>query len=152
MSTIVLRQANLVDLDLVVSLFDEYRQFYGSPSDVAGARAFLRNHFEHGESVIFLALVDGKAMGFTQLYPSFSSIAMARIFILNDLFVRAEGRRMGLGRSLLHTAADYACSLQARRLCLSTSVKNLQAQALYESEGWQRDQQYFHYELELTQV
>ena len=76
------------------SAFDAYRQFYGRASDLSGAHAFLRERFDHGESVVFLAFdAGGQGVGFTQLYPSFSSTAMARIFVLNDLFVCASARQ-----------------------------------------------------------
>ncbi len=85
---IAVRQATIGDLELLVPLFDAYRQFYRKASDMALARQFLLERFQHNQSVIFLALQqDGAALGFTQLYPSFSSTAAARIFILNDLFV-----------------------------------------------------------------
>ena len=72
----VVRQAALADLDLVAPLFDAYRQFYGRASDLAAATAFLRDRFGHGQSVIFLALDGAEPVGFTQLYPSFSSVSL----------------------------------------------------------------------------
>src|SRR5436190_18552595 len=94
------RQATVDDLDLLVPLFDSYRQFYRQPSEPERARRFLLERFEHNQSVIFLAFEGAGARGFTQLYPSFSSGAMARIFILNDLFVAPEARARGAGSAL----------------------------------------------------
>ena len=105
--TIVIRQAALADLDLIVPLFDQYRQFYKHASDLDGARAFLRERFNHGESVIFIALDEGAGFGFAQMYPLFSSGSMARKFLLNDLFVAESGRKRGIGKALLDAAADY---------------------------------------------
>ena len=94
--SVTVRQATILDLDLLVPLFDLYRQFYRKPGDLALARRFLRERFEHNESIIFLAMrADGSAIGFTQLFPSFSSASAARILILNDLFVLPGARRMG---------------------------------------------------------
>ena len=80
-----IRQATVDDLHLLVPLFDAYRQFYRQPSEPERARGFLLDRFGNNQSVVFLAFADAAAIGFTQLYPSFSSGAMARIFILNDL-------------------------------------------------------------------
>src|SRR5689334_3098393 len=99
-----IRQATIADLDALAPLVDGYRQFYKQPSDPDAARRFLADRFHHRQSVIFLAAVDGKAAGFTQLYPSFSSISMARTFILNDLFVTPEARGLGVGKGLLKAA------------------------------------------------
>jgi GNAT superfamily N-acetyltransferase len=149
MTSITIRQAVLADLDVVVTLFDGYRQFYGQASDGVAARTFLRARFEHGQSVILLAESQGQAVGFTQLYPSFSSVSMARVFVLNDLFVAPTARRLGVGEALLTAAADHARQLGAVRLSLNTDVQNLPAQALYESMGWARDQKYHAYHLAL---
>ena len=149
MSAIHVRQAVLADLDAVADLFDHYRQFYGQASDLAAARAFLKARFEHGESTIFLAESEGQALGFTQLYPSFSSVSMARVFVLNDLYVIPTARRLGVGQSLLNAAAVHAKQLGAVRLSLTTAVDNQSAQALYESQGWGRDQKFYTYHLAL---
>jgi GNAT superfamily N-acetyltransferase len=149
MNSITIRQAVLADLDVVAGLFDGYRQFYEQVSDLVAARNFLRARFEHGQSVVLLAESQGQAVGFTQLYPSFSSVSMARVFVLNDLFVAPTARRLGVGEALLTAAADHARQLGAVRLSLTTDVQNLPAQALYESMGWARDQKYHAYHLAL---
>ncbi|MEO8043465.1 MAG: GNAT family N-acetyltransferase [Spartobacteria bacterium] len=145
-----IRQATLDDLDQLVPLFDSYRQFYKQPSDLALARSFLRERLTRAESVIFLAFDDQqRAIGFTQLYPSFSSVLAARLFILNDLFVHPDARRSGAGVALLHAAADFGRAEHAVELELSTAVTNHAAQALYEREGWRRDQDFYVYRLGL---
>jgi len=136
---VAVRQATVADLDLVVPLFDAYRQFYRLASDPEGARQFLLERFAHSQSVIFLALDGDAAIGFTQLYSSFSSGAMARISVLNDLFVAPEARRRGVGSALLEAAAEYGQRVGAVRLALSTELNNTTAQALYERGGWKRD-------------
>lgn len=145
MNEINVRQAVLDDLEALAPLLDGYRQFYGKASDVAAARAFLRERFNHGESVLFLALDGVVPVGFTQLYPSFSSASLARTFILNDLFVIQSHRRAGAGSRLLHAATEFARSLGAVRVTLSTDIANRSAQATYEAKGWKRDQEYYVY-------
>ena len=149
MSSVTVRQAVLADLDFLVVLFDAYRQFYGQTSDLVGARTFLKARFEHGQSVVLLAELQGQAVGFTQLYPSFSSVSMARVFVLNDLFVAPTARRLGVGEALLTAAADHARQLGAVRLSLTTNVQNLPAQSLYASLGWELDQKFYAYHLAL---
>jgi GNAT superfamily N-acetyltransferase len=100
--------------------------------------------------VVLLAESQGQAVGFTQLYPSFSSVSMARVFVLNDLFVAPMARRLGVGEALLTAAADHARQLGGVRLSLNTDVQNMPAQALYESMGWARDQKYHAYHLNLN--
>lgn len=148
---VTVRQAMISDLDLVAPLFDAYRQFYRKPTDIALAKQFLSERIQRGESVIFLAVDEGgQAFGFTQLYPSFSSGARARVLILNDLFVVPEARRSGVGTALLAAAAEYGKSVGAVRLTLSTEVTNKTAQALYEAEGWKRQTDFHVYNFALT--
>lgn len=133
------RSAGIDDLPALAALFDSYRVFYGQSSDLARAASFLRQRLDRGDSHLLLA-VDGQggALGFVQLYPSFTSVGTAPIEILNDLFVDACARGHGVGRALLRQAAADARARGAVRLELSTAVDNATAQVLYASEGWVR--------------
>ncbi|RCS31089.1 GNAT family N-acetyltransferase [Rhodanobacter denitrificans] len=145
-----IRQATLLDLDTLAPLFDGYRQFYGQPTDLSRARDFLAERFHHHESLVLLALDEhGAGLGFTQLYPLFSSVRTVRTWLLNDLFVAAPARRQGVAAALLKAAAENAHALGAASLSLSTALDNAPAQALYESLGWQRDRQFCEYSLTL---
>ena len=145
-----IRQATIHDLDVLVPLFDGYRQFYEQGSDLALARRFLTERFAHHESVILLACdPQQRGLGFTQLYPLFSSVRAVRTYLLNDLFVATDARRHGVAKSLMLAAADHAHALGAANLSLTTALDNTPAQALYESLGWQRDRQFCEYGLVL---
>jgi GNAT superfamily N-acetyltransferase len=144
------RLAGLPDLEALVPLFDAYRQFYGQPSDLSVARAFLKERIERRESVIFVALLEsGLGAGFTQLFPCFSSVRAARTYVLNDLFVVPAARRSGIGGRLLAAAAAFGRQAGASRLTLSTGVANLRAQRLYEAVGWRRNPEFSEYVLPL---
>lgn len=145
MSTSIVRQAVLSDLEALVPLFDDYRQFYGCTSDVGAVREFLLARFNHGESFLFIAYEDETPVGFTQLYPSFSSVSLARTFILNDLFVSEQARRSGVASKLMSAAVEFARASRAVRVSLSTAMTNEAAQALYQYAGWKRDEQFFVY-------
>ena len=138
-------RAELGDVDRIVPLFDAYRRFYRERSDPEGARAFLTDRLTRGESVIFLAIVDGAAAGFTQLYPSFSSVSMQRLWILNDLFVDPSARRAGVARALLERAERWAVETGAKGLTLGTQITNAAARRLYEACGWARDDEFVTY-------
>ena len=86
------------------------------------------------------------------MYPSFSSVSMRPIWILNDLFVAEEARRRGVGARLLRAAREHAQKKGAVRLALATAVTNTKAQALYEKDGWRRESAFLHYEYELPKA
>ncbi|HEX6290187.1 MAG TPA: GNAT family N-acetyltransferase [Herpetosiphonaceae bacterium] len=133
-------------IDLVAPLFDGYRQFYGQVSDIEAGRRFLQERISADESVIFVAFGGAAAVGFTQLYPTFSSVVLRRLWILNDLFVAPEARRRGVARALLEHARQFAVQTDAKGLVLETAVDN-PAQRLYEALGWRRDSGFYHYAL-----
>jgi GNAT superfamily N-acetyltransferase len=139
MKPCTVRQAVLADLDELSALFDQYRQVQGRPADRDACRAFLHARFEHGQSVVFLGEIQGRAEGFAQLYPSFSSTALARVFILNDLFVASAARRSGLASALLEAVEHHARAFGACRLSLNVARDNLSAQRLYQARGWVQD-------------
>jgi ribosomal protein S18 acetylase RimI-like enzyme len=142
--------AGVADISRLAPLFDAYRRFYEQPSDLPAAEAYLIDRLARSQSVIFLAQAQpGPAVGFTQLYPSFSSISMRPLWILNDLFVVPEYRRLGVGRALLQQARAYAVGEGASGMVLETALSNKSAQALYESLGWKRDELFYTYELDL---
>src|SRR6185295_7205434 len=142
MSTVTVRQATLADLEALVPLFDGYRQFYGRTSDPSAAREFLLARFNHGESVLFIAHEGELPVGLAQLYPTFSSVSLARVFVLNDLFVHEHGRKKGVASRLISAATECARSLGAVRLTLSTAMTNRTAQSVYQAAGWKRDEQF----------
>jgi ribosomal protein S18 acetylase RimI-like enzyme len=128
------------DFDDLVMLFDGYRQFYGQPSQPGDCRAFLAERLRNADSAIFIARDTGNQhpLGFTQLYPSFSSVRMRPIWWLNDLFVTAQARGRGAGRALLDAARVHAIATGAAGLMLETGEGNARAQGLYQRYGYQR--------------
>jgi ribosomal protein S18 acetylase RimI-like enzyme len=150
MDAVVIRRAAIDDIELLLPLFESYRQFYRQPADAAAARRFLLDRFRFNQSVVFLAMAGaGVAAGFTQLYPSFSSTGLSQIWTLNDLYVAPEHRRCGVATRLLDTAAEFARSCGATRLTLSTEITNREAQALYEARGWTRSMRFHVYNRQL---
>jgi GNAT superfamily N-acetyltransferase len=144
------RQAVLADIDTLVVLFDQYRQFYKQRSDPQGARAFLLDRIRNAQSVLFLAHDGDTPLGFVQMYPSFESISLGRKFIFNDLYVTQEARKRGVGKALIDAAAGYARALGCNSLGLSTARDNHTAQALYRATGWELEETYIEFNLPLS--
>jgi ribosomal protein S18 acetylase RimI-like enzyme len=143
-------RANSEHLDELASLFDQYRIFYEQGSDIEACKAFMEHRLERDESVIFAARSDDeKLVGFTQLYCSFCSVDLKPLVYLYDLFVEPSSRRNGAARSLMEAARQFALAQGASRLALETATDNVNAQALYEDLGWERDEEFYHYNLEL---
>tara|TARA_R110000787_G_scaffold286385_1_gene404529 strand:- start:6589 stop:7029 length:441 start_codon:yes stop_codon:yes gene_type:complete len=142
-------QATIENLEQLLPLFDGYRKFYKQSTNTEAARDFLKNRFKKKDSVLFISFDENEnAEGFTQLYPSFSSVSMQGTFILNDLFVHSDYRGKGIGEALMNRAKEYAIDENSKGLTLETSIDNL-SQKLYERLGWKKDIEVFHYTWEV---
>jgi ribosomal protein S18 acetylase RimI-like enzyme len=134
------RQINSTEHHLVTPLFDQYRQFYGQLSDPELANRFIKERLSKGESVIFVAIEKENGVetpvGFTQLYPTYSSVRAQKNRILNDLFVAKQHRRKGVGEKLIEAALQFAQEECCAWVQLETAVDNHGAQRLYESIGF----------------
>jgi ribosomal protein S18 acetylase RimI-like enzyme len=143
-----IRDASSGDLPALGRLFDEYRQFYKLPTDVARASVYITARLAAGDSVVLVAADDSEQLlGFTQLYPTWCSLLAGSVYVLYDLYVSPRARRCGVARTLLEAAADRARRDGKLRMTLSTAKTNVNAQALYESLGWVRDNEFYVYNL-----
>lgn len=144
-------QATLEHLDLLTPLFIKYREFYGELPFPDSSRKFLETRLKRKESVIYLALADDedKLLGYCQLFPSYSSLSLKRVWILNDIYVAEDARRQLVADRLLQTAKKMAKDTNAIRLRVATSQSNLAAQKTYESIGFREDSVFKNYTLEL---
>jgi len=144
------RSVAMADIDELTRLFDGYRMFYEQTSDLDLARSFLKNRIEKDESRIFVGdNGDGSCCGFTQLFPSFSSVSALPIWILNDLYVENSARKQGVGRLLMNKARDFALETDSKGILLETATTNINAQALYESLRYKKNLGSFFYFLDL---
>jgi ribosomal protein S18 acetylase RimI-like enzyme len=141
---IEIKEATIQHLESLAPLFDAYRVFYEQQSDIDGAKQFLKDRISKQESYILIAIENDKIVGFTQIYPLFSSVSMQQMHLLNDLFVLPECRGKGIAGKLLDKAKTYAIRKGSKGLSLETHNSN-PAQALYERLGWEKDEEYLHY-------
>lgn len=139
-------KASLEHLDQLVSLFDAYRVWYRMDSDKKTAHSFLEDRIKNDESTVFLAVNDeGEAVGFTQLYPLFSSTRMKRTWLLNDLFVAPEYRGKGVSKQLIDRAKDLARATNAAGVALETEKSNDIGNKLYPNSGFELDDHNFYF-------
>lgn len=147
MSTLTVTQATPDRLEELVDLFDAYRVWYRKASDKATARDFLHSRMEAEESIIYLAIdsESDKAVGFTQLYPLFSSTRMKRMWLLNDLFVAPEFRGQGISKQLINKAKELARETGACGVLLETEVSNTIGNQLYPATGFELEKNNFYF-------
>lgn len=141
-----INQAQLTHVEALAELFDAYRVFYKKDTDIESAKRFLQERIQNAESVIFIASEEsGRQVGFTQLYPLFSSTRMQRLWLLNDLFVLPEMRGKGISHLLIDHAKQHCEQTQACGLILETAKDNAVGNQLYPKAGFELDTAYQHY-------
>jgi ribosomal protein S18 acetylase RimI-like enzyme len=138
------------DLKELGRLFNLYRIFYEEEDDLEKASRYIAERFNHRDSEIFVAQEGNIGLtGFVQLYPSFCSVSAMPILILYDLYVDHSHRGKGIGRLLMNAARDFAKDNGFKRLELSTAKDNHIGQSLYESLGYELDEEFLHYSLDV---
>lgn len=147
-----IERIDATQVDALLPLFLDYLHFYERPIDEAAARAFLSERLRLGQSTVFLAHLGDDAVGFVQLYPAFASLSLAPSWILNDLYVAEQARGRGIAKALMQAARELALLNGAAEIFLQTARSNATAQALYESLGYQRDDEFLVYTLSLPRA
>ena len=137
-------EASIKDVEQVAVLFNEYRMFYAQKSDIESAKVFLEERITRSESVIFIAIENDEYVAFTQLYPSFTSVGISRIWLLNDLYVLENYRKKGIAEQLIKHVFNYGKTTERKKVLLSTDNDNFIAQKLYERIGFVRDNCFFY--------
>ena len=134
-----IRAADANDLDALLPLVAAYRAFYGQAGDTAAERAFLQAHLERQTSTVFIATAQTRAVGFVQLFRTFSTVHLGEALILEDLYVAEDSRGQGLATRLLAASVEYARRRGAVGMFLETAFDNRAAQRVYERNGWTRE-------------
>lgn len=147
------RKATIQDLPQLTNLFDQYVVFYKNPSNYDKHFAYLKERLENNEAIIFVADDDGnpkKIIGFVLIYVTFSSLALNKILILNDIFVDVSARKKGIGEKLIQETINLAKELEANDIRLRTAKTNTVAQKLYHKMGFVREDFLYSYDLTIT--
>lgn len=145
---VAIRRAIPNDVDQLTELVEQYRDFYKQERDDK-TNQYLTDRISKNESVIFVAEIDGLIVGFTQCYPTFSTLLLSSIWLLNDLFVDPTYRGQHIADQLMQSTEAAAKNLGATRIWLRTAHNNAPAQALYEKRGWVQDDVFKRYDLNL---
>jgi GNAT superfamily N-acetyltransferase len=140
----IVRRAKKKDLEQLSVLFDKYRIFYKQEPDVVTSKLFLKKRMKRKESVIFVAEEREELVGFTQLFPIFSSVSMKRTWLLNDLYVNERSRGIGAATALLNAAKEFGAATNSKWLLLQTAADNFTAQKVYEKNGWIKETDFFY--------
>ena len=143
----IIKEATVEDSEKIGEVFDLYRQFYKKNPDKIISIEYIKQRLTNKESTIFFVEEDNVCIGIVQLYVTFDSLELSKKIILYDLFVRSEYRKKGIGAMLMNVSKDFAENNNITGIELSTAISNGTAQRLYESLGYERDNEFYNYYL-----
>ena len=133
-------------IDQFVTIVDEYRKFFDFGLSPNKTKEFFQRLQEKNEAATFIAISEkDEVMGFVNLYPSYSTLSLRKIWILNDLGVSSRFRRLGVAQALIKKSIEFAKASDAIRIELKTEKTNLDAQKLYTEIGFKTDQDNLYY-------
>jgi GNAT superfamily N-acetyltransferase len=139
------------DIDGLVPLVDAYRVFYGQTSEPAATRTFVEERFASKDTQFFVARgAGGRPIGFAHLLFTLETVSLAKIGILEDIYVLEDQRGAGIGGALLDAAETFARERGLLRLTLATAHQNRAAQRLYLAHGYVPDQRFRAFNRYLT--
>lgn len=138
-------------IEQLVGVVEEYREFCGFSRSPERTALFFRRLLKKKESSTFLAVDEqsDEVMGFVNLYPSYSTLSLKRLWILNDLGVAKCYQGQGVASFLIQKAVSFAKSTDAVRIELKTQKSNGNAQKLYKSLGFSVDGENIYYTVPL---
>jgi GNAT superfamily N-acetyltransferase len=102
-----IRAATEDDVQLVFDLICELATYEKLRDEVVGTPAILRDSlFDRRDAEALVVEADGEAVGYAIFYTTFSTFECRSGIWLEDVYVRPEHRRGGVGRQILaHLAA-----------------------------------------------
>ena len=142
-------RAELGNIDIASVIFNDYRIFYNQKSNIKSCYDFLLDRTINDESLIYLGLIENNPVAFMQIYQSFSSVGLKKIYILNDLYVAEQYRGKKVGRAMLVKALEVAKTQNITKIILQTAKNNQPAQNLYQSFGFSQDQEFLTLAIDL---
>jgi GNAT superfamily N-acetyltransferase len=132
-----IRSAQEKDIDAIFDLVQGLAAYEKLTDRVTGNTELLRSHL-FGDRVyaeVIIAELEDLAIGFALFFPTYSTFLTQPGLYLEDVFVRPEYRRQGVGKALMTSVANIAHDRGCGRLEWSVLDWNQPAIEFYQSLG-----------------
>lgn len=131
-----IRPATEADAELIFSLILELATYEKLADAVAGdAETLRRSLFEQRAAEALLLELDGETVGYAIFFTTFSTFECRSGIWLEDVYVRPERRRGGIGRAVMEHLAALALERGHVRLDWCALEWNEPALSFYEGLG-----------------
>jgi GNAT superfamily N-acetyltransferase len=134
---IVFQAAELLDLELLIELMREFYECEQLPFDDPGARVAVGRLLADDSLGRVWIIRQGKAaIGYVVLTVGYSLEFLGRDAFIDELYLRADYRRQGVGTQTLQFVEEVCPTLGIRALHLEVNRANTKAQAVYQKAGF----------------
>ncbi len=135
----VIRAAEEADVPLLLRLFRELAEYEELADELRATEELLHEALfgQRPAAEALIAECDGETAGYALFYPTFSTFLSIQGIWLEDLFVRPDHRKGGVGRALLATVAAILRDRGGQRLEWSALRWNELALGFYRRLGAQ---------------
>ncbi len=135
--------ADVADIDLLVEFMREFYEFDHLAFDEQVARSALQQILSDDSlGRIWLIQLDGVSIGYVVLTLGFSLEFHGRDAFIDEIYIRAQYQKQGIGRRALEFVEGACLSLDVRALHLEVKRKNTNAQAAYRKWGFEDHDRY----------
>ena len=137
MSDIRIERATADDVPLVLQMIRDLAEYERMSELAVATEADMRDALfgAHPAAEVIVAYADDQPAGFALFFHNFSTFVGRRGLYLEDLFVKPEFRRRGIGRRLLAALAHIAVERQCGRFEWSVLDWNQPAIDFYKTLG-----------------
>jgi GNAT superfamily N-acetyltransferase len=134
--TITIRKAVTADFPAVYALFQEFVVFQQTPEKLYITLEQLMEDEQYFQCLV--ADVDGRIVGFASFFFAYYSWTGKSVY-LDDLYVKEDSRKYGIGKRLLNGVIDLAKTEKCKTVRWLVSRWNANAIEFYRSIGAQVD-------------
>jgi Sortase and related acyltransferases len=150
MTRVTIRPATVADGETLLALINglaDYEKL--TPPDAAGRQRFLEDLARDSPRFgVFIAEVDGQAIGYTVYFETYSTFVMRAKLYMEDLFVRPDHRSAGAGFALIRALVDEAIRRDCSAIEWECLDWNRLAIGFYEKIGGRHDTQWLRYSMD----
>lgn len=132
-----------IELVLALAKFESL-----SPPTSEGRRRLVRDIFDKRKLSLYLAFVEGKAVGYALYFFTYSSFLARPTLYLEDIFVLEEYRGKRIGLKLFRSCAREAKQNGCGRMEWNVLTWNSNAIRFYEKLGARRLKEWHYYRLD----
>ncbi|HEY7268259.1 MAG TPA: GNAT family N-acetyltransferase [Dehalococcoidia bacterium] len=133
-----IREATTGDTQRILELMEELMAPPGArPPDYSNEGATARIHYSivSPDATVLLAEVDGVVVGLATLYVTFPAVRYGLRCWLEDLVTTSSMRSVGVGKTLLDAATDWARARGCTHLMLDSGNARNDSHRFYLREG-----------------